>query len=103
MKITAIILSLGLLLPAYATASGDHNHDHEAAVEAAPHGGILRNALPYKSEIVIAKENVKIYVYDKNLKPVDKAKLKESVKGELAFPKDKKKREVVFKYSGDAY
>ena len=79
------------------------DHNHEAAVEAAPHGGILRNAPPYKSELVLKKDVAKVYVYDKDVKPVSKEKLKESIKGQVAFPKDKKKRDVLFKLAGDAY
>lgn len=80
--------------------AGD-DHNHEASVEAAPHGGTLRDAPPYKVELVLNGDNAKLYVYDNKLKPV---KLdKEILKGQLAFPKDKKKKEVVFKKSGDLY
>jgi flagellar hook assembly protein FlgD len=98
-----ILLSLILLVGVPVTVAAHDDHDHEPAVEAAPHGGILRNAAPYKSELVLEKDNVKIYVYDKDVKPVAKEKLKDTIKGQLAFPKDKKKREVVFKLDGDHY
>lgn len=100
---TAVLATTAIscLLPQLSFAHDEHNH--EAAVEAAPHGGILRNAPPYKSELVLHKDAAKIYVYDKDVKPVPKALLKESIRGQIAFPKDKKKREVVFKHTGEAY
>ena len=95
---------LAILIGQLAIVGFAHDdHDHEAAVEAAPHGGILRNAPPYKSELVLNKDLAKIFVYDKDVKPVAKEKLKNTIKGTLAFPKDKQKREVVFKLTGDAY
>ncbi len=79
----------------------DDGHNHEAAVEAAPHGGVLRDAPPYKVELVLTGDQAKIYVYDKSLKPV---KLdKDTVKGELRFPKEKKGKEIVLKRAGDIY
>ncbi|MDZ4661278.1 MAG: hypothetical protein SGJ18_06615 [Pseudomonadota bacterium] len=80
--------------------AGD-GHNHEAAVESAPHGGVLRDAPPYKVELVLNGDQAKIYVYDKGLKPV---KLdKDTAKGELRFPKEKKAKEVVFKKNGEVY
>lgn len=78
-------------------------HNHEASIEAAPHGGVMRDSPPYKSELTIENENVKIYVYDAEVKPVDTKKLKSSIKGKLRFPKEKKEREVIFKLAGDSY
>lgn len=99
MKTLLLLLSTLLLSPAY--GSGDHNH--EASVEAAPHGGILRDALPFKAELVLNKDNARIFLYDKELKAVAKEKLPATIKGQLAFPKDKKKKEVTFNLKGDAY
>lgn len=99
MKNVLFVLALALCTQIFA----HEEHNHEAAVEVAPHGGVLRDARPYKSELVIQGELVKIYVYDKDVKPVAKEKLKSIIKGQLAFPKDKKKRDVVFKLSGDFY
>lgn len=98
-----LVIATTLLTVSGASYAHDHDHDHEAAVEAAPHGGVLRNAPPYKSELVLNKDQAKIYVYDKDVKPVVQSKLKESITGQIAFPKDKKKREVIFKLVGDAY
>ncbi len=95
-----LVLTLLLSLSgSYALA--DDGHNHEAAVEAAPHGGVLRDALPFKVELVLTGDQAKIYVYDKALKPV---KLdKDTAKGELKFPKEKNGKEVVFKKNGEIY
>jgi len=78
-------------------------HNHEAAIEPAPHGGILRDSPPYKVELVLNNDNAKIYVYDKNLNPVPNSELGSTAVGALAFPKERKKREVIFKLSESAY
>lgn len=76
-------------------------HVHEAAIEAPPHGGLLRDADPFKSEVVLNGDLVKLYIYDKNLKPV---KLdKDVLKGEFLFPRDKKPKPVEFKRKGEFY
>ncbi len=79
--------------------AGD-GHNHEAAVEAAPHGGTLRNAGENKAEIVVNGDNLKLYFYDKELKPL-KIEAKE-IKGDVQFPKEKKKP-ITFRKSGDFY
>lgn len=98
MKRFIVATCLLMLAPISLLAHEDHNH--EAAVEAAPHGGILRNAGDYKAEIVISGDNLKLYVYDKQLKPfkLEKAELK----GHVQFPKQKKEA-IRFKKSGDFY
>lgn len=91
-----------LYVSPHISLAGD-GHNHESAVEPAPRGGILRDAPPYKSELVLDKDTARIFVYDKTLKLVPKDKLSSTVNGQLAFPKDKKKREVVFELKGDNY
>ncbi|MDZ4677165.1 MAG: hypothetical protein SGI74_06600 [Oligoflexia bacterium] len=82
-------------------AHSHEGHVHEPAVEAPPHGGLLRDALPFKSEVVLNGDIAKVYVYDKKLKPL---KLdKPTLKGELQFPKDKNPKPVTFKLEGDHY
>lgn len=96
---TLLLLALSLALPAPVLhAHGDHKH--EEAVEAPPHGGVLRDALPFKSEIVVDKDDVTLYVYDKDLKPavLDQPLLK----GEIQFPRQKRKA-VTFKRDGEVY
>jgi len=102
MSLLKLALVLGMFVPGFA-ASAHEDHDHQPAVEAAPHGGILRNALPYKTELVLEKDNAVVYVYDKDVKPVLATRLAKVVKGKLAFPKEKTKREVAFNLKDGAY
>lgn len=103
-RLLTLLLSLPLALlfsSSILKASDEHGHNHEAAVEPAPHGGILRDALPYKAELVLEKDLAKVFVYDKELKP---AKLtSQSIVGKIRFPKDKKEKVVTFVKKGDAY
>lgn len=93
------ILAFSALISANAFAH--EGHVHEPSVEAPPHGGLLRDAAPFKSEIVLSGDSAKVYVYDNQLKPV---KLdKETLKGEMQFPRDKKLKPVTFKRKGDYY
>ena len=104
MNLKAIVVVLAMFAAPHAHTGDDHNH--EAAVEDAPQGGILRDALPYKAELVLKKDLASVYVYQKKgdkLELVSKEKLKESITGQLAFPKDKKKREVTFTLKDKAY
>lgn len=96
---TLILLALSLAVAApVVRAHGDHKH--EEAVEAPPHGGVLRDALPFKSEIIVNGDDVTLYVYDKDLKPavLDKP----AFKGEIQFPRQKRKS-VTFTRDGDVY
>lgn len=101
MKHLLIFASLTLAVGNFTFAGEGHNH--EAAAENAPHGGILRNAGVYKSELVLEKDFAKVYVYDKDMKPIEEKRLKPSVVGQLGFPKDKKKKDVNFDYKGGVY
>lgn len=99
MKTLLAILALTVFAGQPAMAGDDHNH--EASVEAAPNGGTLRDALPYKVELVLKGDKATVYLYDSKLKQV---KLdQETATGRLGFPKDKKKKEVIFKKVGDVY
>ncbi len=92
MKLLITIMMLTAVLGAFA----HEGHNHEASVEAAPRGGILRDALPhFKSEVVINKELVKLYIYDTKLQSI--VPDKETLKGDVQFPREKKPREISFK------
>ncbi|MBC7533691.1 MAG: hypothetical protein H7318_19160 [Oligoflexus sp.] len=98
MKTAILMTTLVLSFTTPVLASDDHNH--EAAVEAAPHGGTLRNAGDHKAEIVIEGDKLKLYVYDKALKPIKMEKAE--LKGNVQFPKEKSKP-IIFKKSGEFY
>lgn len=101
---TLVLLATLALTTVFAAQSFAHDdHNHEAAVEAAPHGGLLRDAPPYKAELVLNKEDARVFVFDKDMKPVLKEKLSQKIQGTLAFPKDKKRRIIDFELKGDAY
>lgn len=108
MKLTTILSSGALIIAmaAAATASAPlaHSHEghvHEAAVETAPHGGMLRNADPFKSELLVKGDSVKLFIYDKQLKPVKPTE--PTLKGDLQFPREKKFTSVTFTRKGDHY
>lgn len=73
---------------------GSDGHNHEAAVEAAPQGGVLRDAPPFKSEVKIDGERVKLYIYDQKLKALKYDK--ETLNGDVQFPRQQTKP-VTFK------
>ncbi len=99
MKVLIALLAIVTVSLTPAHAGDDHNH--EAAVEPAPHGGVLRDAPPFKVELVLNGDTAKVYFYDKALKP---AKLeKDTLVGKLRFPKEKKDREVTFTKKTDSY
>jgi hypothetical protein len=91
-----------LLLSTQAIAGDGHNH--EPAVEDAPNGGMLRDAPPFKSEIVLNKDNVKLYIYKKIDKKLKLIKYdQKSLSGYIQFPRKKEKKPVEFKLKGDYY
>ncbi len=99
MRISALFLILFGL-----TAWAGEGHNHEAAVEPAPHGGILRDASPYKAELVLDGELAKIYLYTKDAKDLKPASVSATeLEGYVRFPKQKKNQPVVFKKSGDSF
>ena len=97
---TYTLLFLILFVGIQQISFGHSGHNHEPAVEPAPHGGMLRNAPPFKSEVVLNKDTVKLYIYDENLKPV---KLdKKQLKGDVQFPR-KEKKPITFELKKDHY
>lgn len=105
--LSTFFLTVYVISPRLVYAGGGHDHghehNHEAAVEPAPHGGVLRDSPPYKTELVLNNDQAKIYIYDKDLKIIPKDKLAPTAVGQLGFPKDRTKREVVFKLAEDHY
>lgn len=82
---------LSLSLPLFA----HEGHNHEASTEQPHLGGVLRDAPPFKAELLMNGEQVSIYVYDKDRKIL---KLdKEELKGEIQFPRQDKPSAVTFK------
>src|SRR3989338_6407701 len=91
---TLLLSLMGLTCFANLSMASD-GHNHEAAVEAATLGGTLRDSPPFKSEIIIKDDTVKLYVYDQKLKVL---KLdKDTLKGDVQFPRADKPTPIVFK------
>lgn len=84
-----LMLVIALTATAFAPVLAHEGHSHEAAIETAPHGGMLRNADPFKAEAVLRGDTVRLYVYNASLKPVklDKPEAKSTVQ----FPRQKAK------------
>jgi len=95
-----MVFAAALAIGFSAHGFGHEGHSHEASAVAAPHGGSLRDAGELKGEVVITGDTIKLYVYDKHLKPLvlDKKELT----GEVQFPKEKKKP-ITLKKNGDVY
>lgn len=95
-----ILIAATFFLPAPAKILAGDNHNHEASVEPAPHGGTLRDVGDFKAEAVLKGDLVTIHIYDNKLKPL---KLdKETLTGEIQFPKQDRKK-VTFKKTGETY
>lgn len=61
---------------------------------------MLRDAPPFKSEVVLNGDNVKLYIYDAKLKPIKPST--PSLTGDVQFPR-KEKKSITFKKTGDHY
>lgn len=91
--IVTILLSLTTLsLPSFAHEG--HDHDAPAMVEA-PKGGQIKGLEACYVEVVSKAKSLKIYVYDKDLKPVDAKLYKITAQAEL--PRSKKTDKVDLK------
>ena len=92
---------LPLLLLGSITAHAHGGHVHEPALEAPPHGGLLRDAGVFKSEVVMKGDLAKVYVYDRSLKPLTQGP--SQLKADFQLPKQKKSKPVVFQKKDDHY
>ncbi len=95
-----LVAAFVLMAGANLYAKRGHTHNHSNSVEPAPHGGTLRDALPYKAEAVISGDIVKVYIYDAKLKPLKPQK--PTMDAEIELPK-KKAKEITFKSKGSYY
>lgn len=98
-----ILMTVLVSILATSAYAGD-DHNHEAAVEPAPHGGMLRDAPPYKAELVLDKDQAKVYIYEKKGEKLVPAQLPiTELKGDVRLPKEKKSRPITFKKNGDVF
>lgn len=93
-----LMMSLLLTFPMGLLAHEGHDHDGPTSVQA-PKGGVIKSLEQTHVEVVTkGKTDVKIYLYDKDLKPQDVAVYK--VTAEAMLPKSKKKEPVVLVAKG---
>lgn len=85
------------LVSSSAFAHEGHNHDAPTLIQA-PKGGIIKALDESRVEVVSKGKGIKIYVYDKNLKPMDVAGFQILASAEL--PRVKKTEEVKLEAKG---
>lgn len=93
--ITLKIMIVSLICFGFSYAHEGHDHADVDVIEA-PNGGVLKS-LKNKEyvEVVSDKASVKIYFYDKNVKPESIEKFK--VEADVELPKNKKKNKMVLR------
>ncbi|WP_413289167.1 hypothetical protein [Bdellovibrio sp. HCB337] len=92
-----LMMSVLLTLSLNVFAHEGHDHDGPTNVQA-PKGGVIKGLEETYVEVVSKGKDVKIYLYDKELKPQDVTKYKVSAEAEL--PKAKKKEPVTLTSKG---
>lgn len=102
MKKTFTKLAMALLLSLSFGAYAHEGHDHDSPKNVqAPKGGVIKSLEETMVEVVSKGKDVKIYLYDKDLKPQEVAAYKVTAQAEL--PKAKKKEEVVLTAKGNYF
>lgn len=81
-------------------AHGGDDHDGPAAVQA-PKGGMIKALEEAFVEVVNTKEDLKIYIYDKDMKPAKVALYKVSAQSEV--PRTKKKQPLTLQDQGNHF
>lgn len=97
MKYLLIALAL---VSAPALAHEGHNHDAPTTIQA-PKGGVVKALDEARVEVVAKGKDIKIYVYDKDMKPRDAAGLRIVATAEL--PRNKKSDAVAFQPKGNQF
>lgn len=93
-----LILAMGFLLSFSAFAHEGHDHDAPGKVDA-PKGGMIKSTEEYHVEVVAKGADIKVYLYELDLKPADAAKFKVTLAAEL--PRSKKSEPLTFKATGN--
>lgn len=90
-KMTVTLFAILALHSTTLFAHEGHNHDGPVSVQA-PKGGVIKAIDENYIEVVVKKQNLKIYFYDKELKPAEVAPFK--VKAIAEMPRTKKRDEI---------
>lgn len=100
MKNIFAITLLAISLTFTTLGQAHEGHDEPASVQA-PKGGVIKGIEDAYIEVVVKGKDVKIYMYDKNLKPADVSGFKVSAVAEL--PRGKKAEPVTLKAQGTSF
>ncbi len=88
MKIAVLIIAMA----SFVFAHEGHDHDTPAKVRA-PKGGIIKSVENVHIEVVSRGKNIKVYIYDHDMKPQNIETFRVSAK--VQFPRSKKEEELV--------
>lgn len=77
------VLIIFTLLSAFASSGGKH-------------GGVVADAAPYKMELARAKDTVRLYLYDQNMKPVNLKAFAKKANAQLTAQHKGKTKEMTF-------
>lgn len=88
-----ILLTLVVSALSVNNLSAHQGHDHDAPTTLkAPKGGVIKALDESRVEVVSKKNDIRIYVYDKDLKPAKASRFKIIAKAEL--PRTKKSEKI---------
>lgn len=93
-----LIIAAGMFLSLSTFAHEGHDHDAPSKVEA-PKGGNIKSTEEFHVEVVAKGSDIKVYLYELDLKPADAAGFKVTLATEL--PRTKKSEPLTFKSSGN--
>lgn len=88
----------GMFLSLSTFAHEGHDHDAPSKVEA-PKGGNIKSTEEFHVEVVAKGADIKVYLYELDLKPADASAYKVTLATEL--PRTKKSEPLTFKASGN--
>lgn len=92
MRNLSLVIALVMILGSPLMAHEGHNHDAPTTLKA-PKGGVIKSLDLARVEVVSRGKDLKIYVYDKEMKPAPTSEFQIVAKAEL--PRTKKVEEVM--------
>lgn len=94
------VLLLALFVSISAYAHEGHDHDAPTSIKA-PKGGVIKSLEETRVEVVSKGKDLKVFLYDKDMKP--KATKGFSVKATAELPRSKKTEEVKFEAKDSSF
>lgn len=95
---TVVLTSMFFLAPA--VAHEGHDHDAPAMVQA-PRGGMIKSVEDAHLEVILKKNDLKIYVYDKEMKAKDPKTV--NLKAQTKLPRAKAAEDLALKSKDDHF